>query len=275
MIHLFAICNIETGIGHEIFVNKPKIKFQIDPTLLWPLVSALTAFSREFVSEGQLRSVHLADFQLVMYNPHEENANPIAYIVLQDIFDNVEYTKAKIEAIDKILSVFISAILDSNFSRLDVIPKSEQNKIKKIIKFSQHFPRRISKRIKTEIERLQVKGAIGMRFLSLYIADLDEGIVNHFGENDPNEQAIFQSFIPIIPSKRDLWFEAKRTEVDDSEELDKEGWIIKRIGVNTDFLLMSRFYYKNEIKPFLEALLNRINSHIYEAIKDNLPKRPF
>ena len=96
MIHLFAICNIDTGIGHELFVNSTRIKFKIDPTLLWPLVSALTAFSKEFASEGNLRSIHLADFQLVVYNPKEEETLPIAYIVLQDIFDNVGYTRSKI-----------------------------------------------------------------------------------------------------------------------------------------------------------------------------------
>ena len=274
MIHLFAICNIETGIGHEIFLNED-IDLKVDPTLLWPLVSALTAFSREFAGEGKLRSVHLANFQLVMYNPKEENTIPIAYIVLQDIFDNVGYTKAKIEAIDNILNVFLSSIVDSNFSRLNVIPLSEQTRIKEIIQFSQHFPSQLSKHITTEINRFEAKNMMGMRFLSLYIADLDEGIIRNFGLNDPNERAIFQSFIPIIPSEKDLWLEAKRTETDESEEMDREGWIIKRIGKNTDFLLMCRFFYNNDIKPYLEALLNKINSQLYEGIKDELPPRPF
>ncbi len=274
MIHLFAICNIETGIGHEIYVNE-KIIFKIDPTLLWPLVSALTAFSREFVREGKLRSIHLANFQLVMYNPQEENTIPIAYIVVQDIFDNVSYTKAKIDAIDNILSVFFSSIVDSNFQKLNIIPPSEQSKIREIIQFSQHFPSELSTQIEEDIARFEVKNPIGMHFLSLYIADVDEGIIHHFGLTDPNERAIFQSFIPIIPSEKDLWFEATRININEAEEMDREGWIIKRIGKNTDFLVMSRFYYNNEIKPYLEALLNKINSQIYEGIKDQLPQRPF
>ncbi|MHA1975918.1 MAG: hypothetical protein ACW98F_08705 [Candidatus Hodarchaeales archaeon] len=274
MIHLFAICNIETGIGHEIFVNK-NIDLKVDPTLLWPLVSALTAFSREFAGEGKLRSVHLANFQLVMYNPKEENTIPIAYIVLQDIFDNVGYTKAKIDAIDKSLNVFLSSIVDSNFSRLSIIPVEERQKIKEIIQFSQHFPPNLSKKITSEINRFEAKNMMGMQFLSLYIADLDEGIIKNFGINDPNERAIFQSFIPIIPSEKDLWLEALRTETGDSEEMDREGWIIKRVGKNTDFLLMCRFFYNNDIKPYLETLLNKINLQLYEGIKDQLPPRPF
>jgi hypothetical protein len=273
MIHLFAICNIETGIGHEIYVNKEEISFKIDPTLLWPLVSALTAFSEEFVSEGKLRSVHLANFQLVMYNPQEEEKNtiPIAYIVLQDIYDNVGYTKTKIEAIDKIMTVFFSSIVDSNFQQLDVIPPTEQVNIREIIQFSQHFPTEITQLIEDEIKRFEV--AIGMRFLSLYIADVDEGIIHQFGLADPNERAIFQSFIPIIPTERDLWLEAPR-EIE-KDEMDREGWIIKRIGKNTDFFVMCRFYYSNEIKPYLETLVNKLGSQIYEGIKDQLPERPF
>ena len=116
---------------------------------------------------------------------------------------------------------------------------------------------------------------MGMRFLSLYIADLDEGIIKSFGLNDPNERAIFQSFIPIIPSEKDLWLEAMRTESDEPDEMDREGWIIKRIGENTDFLLMCRFFYNNDIKPYLENLLNKINMQLYEGIKDQLPPRPF
>ena len=274
MIHLFAICNIETGIGHEILINKD-INLKVDPTLLWPLVSALTAFSREFAGEGKLRSVHLADFQLVMYNPKEKNTIPIAYIVLQDIYDNVGYTKAKIEAIDTKLSVFLSSIVDSNFSRLSIIPAEEQRQIKEIIQFSQHFPSNLSKQITTEINRFEEKIMMGMRFLSLYIAYLDEGIIKSFGLNDPNERAIFQSFIPIIPSEKDLWLEAMRTESDEPDEMDREGWIIKRIGENTDFLLMCRFFYNNDIKPYLENLLNKINMQLYEGIKDQLPPRPF
>ena len=274
MIHLFAICNIETGIGHEILINKD-INLKVDPTLLWPLVSALTAFSREFAGEGKLRSVHLADFQLVMYNPNEKNTIPIAYIVLQDIYDNVGYTKAKIEAIDTKLSVFLSSIVDSNFSRLSIIPAEEQRQIKEIIQFSQHFPSNLSKQITTEINRFEEKNMMGMRFLSLYIADLDEGIIKSFGLTDPNERAIFQSFIPIIPSEKDLWLEAMRTESDEPDEMDREGWIIKRIGENTDFLLMCRFFYNNDIKPYLENLLNKINMQLYEGIKDQLPPRPF
>jgi hypothetical protein len=273
MIHLFAICNNETGIGHEIYINK-NIKFKIDPTLLWPLVSALTAFSQEFVSEGKLRSIHLANFQLVMYNPLEENTIPVAYIVVQDIYDNVGYTKAKIDAIDKILSVFFTSIVDSNFQKLNIIPPTEQKRIKEIIQFSQHFPPRLSDQIEEEIARFEVK-TMGMRFLSLYIADVDEGIIHHFGLADPNERVVFQSFIPIIPSGKDLWLEASRINIDESDEMDREGWIIKRIGKNTDFLVMSRFYYNSEIKPYLEALLNKINSQLYEGIKDQLPQRPF
>jgi hypothetical protein len=275
MIHLFAICNIETGIGYELYVNDKKIKFKIDPTLLWPLVSALSAFSKEFASEGNLRSIHLADFQLVVYNPQEENAIPIAYIVLQDIFDNVGYTRSKIEAIDKILSVYLSSILDSNFSRLNVIQDVDQSKICEIIQFSQHFPPELSQQIADAISRFEGKNTMGMRFKSLYVADVDEGIVNQFGLKDPNERAIFQSFIPIIPSKKDLWFEAKRSEADGLEDMDREGWIIKRIGEDTDFFLMSRFFYKSEIKPYLENQLDRISAHLYKNIKENLPKRPF
>ena len=275
MIHLFAICNIETGIGHELYINDRRIKFKIDPTLLWPLVSALTAFSKEFASEGNLRSIHLADFQLVVYNPQEENSIPIAYIVLQDIFDNVGYTRSKIEAIDQILGVYLSSILDSNFSRLDVIQEVDQSKISEIIQFSQHFPPEFSKQIADAISRFEGKDTIGMRFKSLYVADVDEGIINHFGLKDPNERAIFQSFIPIIPSKKDLWFEAKLSDIDESEEMDREGWIIKRIGDNTDFFLMSRFFYNSEIKPYLEAQLDRISDQLYKGIKEHLPKRPF
>jgi hypothetical protein len=275
MIHLFAICNIETGIGHELYVNNRKIKFKIDPTLLWPLVSALTAFSKEFASEGNLRSIHLADFQLVIYNPQEENTLPIAFIVLQDIFDNVGYTRSKIEAIDQILGVYLSTILDSNFSRLNVIPKTEQSSISKIIQFSQHFPPEFSKQIAEAISRFEGKDTVGMRFKSLYVADVDEGIIDHFGLKDPNERAVFQSFIPMIPSKKDLWFEAKLTEGDDSDEMDREGWIIKRIGDDTDFFLMSRFFYNSEIKPYLEAQLDRISAQLYKGIKEHLPKRPF
>ena len=275
MIHLFAICNIETGIGHELYINSRRIKFKIDPTLLWPLVSALTAFSKEFASEGNLRSIHLADFQLVVYNPQEENSIPIAYIVLQDIFDNVGYTRSKIEAIDKILGVYLSSILDSNFSRLNVIHEADQAKISEIIQFSQHFPPEFSKQIADAISRFEGKDTIGMRFKSLYVADVDEGIINHFGLKDPNERAVFQSFIPIIPSKKDLWFEAKLSDVDESEEMDREGWIIKRIGDNTDFFLMSRFFYNSEIKPYLEAQLDRISAQLYKGIKEHLPERPF
>jgi hypothetical protein len=275
MIHLFALCNIETGIGHELYVNNQKIKFKIDPTLLWPLVSALTAFSKEFASEGNLRSIHLADFQLVIYNPQEENTLPIAYIVLQDIFDNVGYTRSKIEAIDQILGVYLSTILDSNFSRLNVIPKKEQSSISKVIQFSQHFPPEFSKQIAEAISRFEGKDTVGMRFKSLYVADVDEGIIDSFGLKDSNERAVFQSFIPMIPSKKDLWFEAKITEGDDSDEMDREGWIIKRIGDDTDFFLMSRFFYNSEIKPYLEAQLDRISAQLYKGIKKHLPKRPF
>jgi hypothetical protein len=275
MIHLFALCNIETGIGHELYVNNQKIKFKIDPTLLWPLVSALTAFSKEFASEGNLRSIHLADFQLVIYNPQEEDTLPIAYIVLQDIFDNVGYSRSKIEAIDQILGVYLSTILDSNFSRLNVIPKKEQSSISKIIKFSQHFPKEFSEQIAEAISRFEGKDTVGMRFKSLYVADVDEGIIDHFGLKDSNERAVFQSFIPMIPTKKDLWFEAKLTEGDDSDEMDREGWIIKRIGDDTDFFLMSRFFYNSEIKPYLEAQLDRISAKLYKGIKEHLPKRPF
>jgi hypothetical protein len=255
-------------------VNK-HISLKADPTLLWPLVSALTAFSREFAGEGKLRSVHLANFQLVMYNPKEEEKIPIAYIVLQDIFDNVGYTKAKIDAIDNRLSVFLSSIIDSNFSRLSIIPASEQAQMKEIIQFSQHFPTHLSKKITSEIKRFEKRNMMGMRFLSLYIADLDEGIIKSFGSNDPNERKVFESFIPIIPSEKDLWLEAERPEATESDEMDREGWIIKRIGTSTDFLLMCRFFYNNDIKPYLETLLNKINLQIYEGIKDQLPPRPF
>ncbi|MHA2345495.1 MAG: hypothetical protein ACXACP_02125 [Candidatus Hodarchaeales archaeon] len=273
MIHLFAICNIYTGIGHELYLDK-EMELKSDPTLLWPLVSALTSFSREFASEGRLRSIHLADFQLVMYNPRDESKIPIAYIVLQDIFDNVGYTKSKIDKIDSILNVYLSSILDSNFARLDVIPRSKQHNIKEIIQFSQHFPDSILDQVRSEIARFEAKNTIGMRFLSLYIADVDEGIIHSFASTDSNERAIFQSFIPIIPSEKDLWLEAKKFDVE-TEEMDREGWIIQRVGTNTDFLLMSRFYYNNEIKPYLEAQLDKINSRIYQGIKDQLPQRPF
>lgn len=272
MIHAFAICNIETGLGHEIYMNVDE-GIRLDPVLLWPLVGALSAFSREFVIEGKLRSIHLAEYQLVIYNPQEEKTDPIAYIVLQDAFDNIGYTKAKIEAIDKIMRVFTRTLLDINFSQL-IIPKKELKKINKIIQFSQHFPDEISKDILKEITRFQAN-TIGMEFISLYIADVDEGIVNQFGQSDQNERAIFQSFIPIIPMNKDLWLEATREDLSEDDELDKEGWIVKRIGKNTDFYLMGRFYYNNEIKPFLDTLLIRISSHLYDAIKTLVPKRPF
>jgi hypothetical protein len=220
-----------------------------------------------------------------MYNPLDESKIPIAYIVLQDIYDNVGYTKAKIEKIDSILNVYLSSILDSNFARLDVIPSVKQDEIKEIIQFSQHFPDSILEQIRKEITRFTSKNTIGMQFLSLYIADVDEGIIHSFGEADSNERAIFQSFIPIIPSEKDLWLEAKKTDAE-TEEMDREGWIIQRVGTNTDFLLMSRFIYNNfllmsrfiynnEIKPYLEAQLGKINSRIFEGIKDQLPRRPF
>ncbi|MFW9905191.1 MAG: hypothetical protein ACFFFH_12705 [Candidatus Thorarchaeota archaeon] len=272
MIHVFAICNIETGLGHEIYVNRDK-GIRVDPVLLWPLVGALSAFSKEFVIEGKLRSIHLAQYQLVIYNPQEEETDPMAYIVLQDAFDNIGYTKAKIETINKIMKVFTRTLLDINFSKL-IIPKKELKKINKIIQFSQHFPDEISDSILKEITRFQ-KNTIGIKFISLYIADVDEGIVNQFGQNDQNERAVFQSFIPIIPMNKDLWFEATRENLSEDDELDKEGWIVKRIGKDTDFYLMGRFYYNTEIKPFLDTLLIRISSQLYDAIKKEIPKRPF
>ncbi|MFX1516168.1 MAG: hypothetical protein ACFFC6_07660, partial [Promethearchaeota archaeon] len=215
---------------------------------------------------------HLAEYQLVIYNPQEET-DPIAYIVLQDAFDNIGYSKAKIDAIDEILRVFTRTLLDINFSKL-IIPKKELKKINRIIQFSQHFPNEISENILKEITRFQTN-TIGMEFISLYIADVDEGIVNQFGQNDQNERAIFQSFIPIIPMNKDLWLEASREDLSEDDELDKEGWIVKRIGIGTDFYLMGRFYYNTEIKPFLDTLLMRISSQLYDAIKQDIPKRPF
>ncbi|MFX1508115.1 MAG: hypothetical protein ACFFDC_18675 [Promethearchaeota archaeon] len=271
MIHAFAICNIETGLGHEIYMEDKGIRF--DPTLLWPLIGALSAFSKEFMLEEKLRSIHLAEHQLVIYNPYEEETDPIAYIVLQDAFDNIGYTRAKIDAINKIMRVFTRTLLDINFSKL-IIPKKEIKKIRKIIQFSQHFPDEISEDILKEITRFQAN-TIGMEFISLYIADVDEGIINQFGHNDQNERAIFQSFIPIIPMNKDLWFEATREDIPEDDELDKEGWIVKRIGKGTDFYLMGRFYYNTEIKPFLDTLLIRISSQLYDVIKTIVPKRPF
>ncbi len=275
-IRLFLLIDSYSGIG-EAIARDPSIK--IKPVLISAMISAIESY----IEQGLHQHVKYTQFILggwrVIVIAAPELGEHHQFVVFQDIWDSLEYTHLKAQAINRLVQPYVSGIRK--------LPPEIAKQANDIVTFSQKFPLNIMNESDEYIlQQIKTLRADSIEVLDLLVADVDEGIVLDFIPGpDPYDKTPNQLFYELLSSvnfEQDLFLETEitpesKTKVD-YEKFSKpvlEGWSISPIGKHSDFYLIGYFIFQPQSRKLLRSTILEVNQRINEQIKPHLPPWPW
>ncbi len=281
MIVLCGYIDLTSGLAWEIWENKER-KLDVGMSLVGPLIYALDAFVKELTfSKRGFSEGALEDLRMILYQPPEPKKGDYFYVVFQHLYDSIDYTHRKIKLVDNVIGEHLSANVFNP-------PKDSIKNAIDILKFTQKFPEGLITAeeyiVQEKMTQLEEKGVI---FLDLFLADIDEGLMIDFVENDLIEKTpnrLFHDLLASVQFEDSLYLETIADKrVINGLALEKqsgilEGWIVQSIKdkVPTDFFIVAYFVFnpsKCSCQEIKEAI-SSISTNFYEKIKDHIQESP-
>lgn len=267
MIHKLILLDRNKSIGVSLFDNN---QIDIQSDLLLGLVQALMLLGEEMgPHKGLLREAELGKYQIGILS-----VDHLAYIVLQDAYDSEPFTRRMLQGvINKYHSVFKIANFNQSLENEHEIKENVFNLLQ-----TMKFPLRLLPKIQKNIDSFITDTSDICD--TLLLADLDDGIIKVFSENNNTENVtkILMEILSEIPFERHWLGESKlmKSKLINSRYRTHEAWFIYRIGL-TDFCLLGRAFYNpdderdflvNNIEILSKKILEKLNSDD-EFIKNN------
>ncbi len=259
MIHFFLVLDREKSVGMELFNDG---HYQISSELLISLIQTILLLGHELKAgkpKGELREVEIGDVQIATLE-----IDHLAYIVIQDTYDNEPFTKKTIEEVTnryhkKLLNIdFVTGIPDEEKM------KSEIAKLITTMKFPEEALGDVNKVI------MNLQGKLP-NLDTIFIADLDDGIIKVWNKGNGNVLTLLMEILSEIPFERSWIGESKlmdSVKIGDKNYIN-EAWLIHRIGL-TDFCLLGRVYYnnteRNRVLEEFEKAVNEIHGIILQFL---------
>ena len=249
MIHKLIIYNTESLNGFLIF-DRSDVDLNVD--LIVRLVAAMSIMSENLGdSKGAMSEIELGRSQIGIMT-----VDTLAYVVLQDKFDNEPFTR---RILNNIVELYHDQLIE--VSKYQEINKKLQNEIATYLE-TMKFPEVLIPRVKELAETFQFD-TLGA-FDVLLLADLDDGVVTTFSDTaDKNISSLLMEILSEIPFEKSWIAEMRSKQEEDEERRSHEFWVISRIGM-TDFTILGRGFYqpfidKNNIIEKLECLCEDIH----------------
>lgn len=249
MIHKLIIFNTKTLNGFLIF---DRSDVNLDVELIVRLVAAMSIMSENLGDpKGELSEVEIGEYQIGMLT-----VDTLAYVILQDKFDNEPFTR---RILNNIVEVFHEQLIEvSKYHEIDRKLQSEIATYLETMKFPEVLIPVVNKL--ADAFQFDTLGACDV----LFLADLDDGIVTTFANaKDQHISTLLMEILSEIPFEKSWIAEMKSKQAEGEEERSHEFWVISRIGM-TDFTVLARGFYqpsidKNNIIEKLECLCEDIH----------------
>ncbi|MFX1512530.1 MAG: hypothetical protein ACFFCQ_08085 [Promethearchaeota archaeon] len=275
-IRLFLLMDSYSGIG-EAITNDDSI--QIKPVLISAMISAIQSYVEEGLQQlTQYTQFILGNWRVIVLEAPELGKHH-EFVVFQDIYDSLEYSRLKAKAVSRLIKPHVS------FHRK--LPSAIQKEANAIITFSQKFPLNIlTEKDEFVLQQIKMLKENKIEVLDLLVADVDDGIVLDFIPGpDPYEKTPDQLFYDLLSSvkfEQELFLETEITRETKKkvayEKLPKplsEGYSITPIGRHTDFYLISYFIFHPRTRDLLRNTILEISHQIYGQIKTHLTPWPW
>ncbi len=256
MIHYLFVVDTSKSVGFEAFNDQ---KYSLPSELLISLIQSILLLGKQMNAgdpKGELREVEIGNIQISSIE-----IDHIAYIVIQDTYDNEPFTK---KTLGKVIDRFHQVFYEANFTY--GIPNEEA--------------------IKSEIQDLITTMAFPMSCLpdienilednfrespnvdTLLIADLDNGIVKIWREGEGQIIQLLMEILSEIPFERSWIGESRLISPKqfNSKKFNYEGWVIHRIG-QSDFCVLGRAYYNAKDRDEIIETFERLSSSIDTIIR--------
>lgn len=283
MIHLVGLV-FGGGLGIPLYVNE-EIFQDVPIELIWAVSSAIQSFVSDSLGDihGKLRSssdLKSGNIRLVSYDPFVDlvetpkGIDLYTIMALQDRYDNIEVTTTKLSEIHNLIIPLGLDKVNASYSfRLTSEIKEE---IKNIVLRTQELSDKVFNAsrnlIVDKMEYLEKKGFIPLK---ISIADIDNGLIltessKHLYEDPAFTDLILSNIVAENPAdsksiwiERDapLWIEGTETGVSL-----KEIFTLDHIGKKSDFRLLTRICFEQDLRNDLKKELETISSELDEII---------
>ncbi|MHA2091583.1 MAG: hypothetical protein ACW98K_12045, partial [Candidatus Kariarchaeaceae archaeon] len=222
-IHRLILFNTENQKGCTLYDDG---LVSLDSQLLMRLIQTMMLLSKELgPHKGELKETELGSYQIgIVARDH------LAYVIIQDSLDNEPFTsKILNHVVDRFHLEFIEMELNEAF-QLNERYKQEVAALIDTMK----FPRHLLPDLEPLIQQFHIKTHNICD--SLFLTDLDDGLVQIFQESDHKGiVSILLEILSEIPFERQWIGESELTAV----------WFIQRLGM-TDFCIAGRAFYQPE-----------------------------
>jgi hypothetical protein len=259
MIYLLLALDKNKSIGIELHNSKI---FNFDSDLLISLVQTILIMSDEIdphPPKGDIRELEIGMYQIgVIEKDH------IAYIFIQDTYDNEQFTSMVVKSVVKEFH--------------DLISKSNLNKG---IKDHETIKKRVADLLQTMVFPKDLMGEVDEvigdvldkipTIDTIFMCDLDDGVVKKWAVGSGNVVQLLKSILSEIPFERSWIGETKLFYPKKIKEYEKsyEAWIIQRIGM-TDFCILARCVYSPEERDFIIETIESAAETIQEKVFSKL-----
>ena len=284
MIHLVGLV-FGGGLGIPLYVNEEI--FQNTPIeLIWAVSSAIQTFVSDSLGDihGKRSSSDLksGNIRLVSYDPFVDlteipkGIDLYTIMALQDRYDNIEVTSNKLAEIHNLI---IPLGLDQENASYSFRLKSEiQEEIKSIVLRTQELNEKIlnssRKLLINKMAYLEEKGFLPLK---ISIADIDNGLVltessKHLYEDPAFTDLILSNIVAENPAdSKSIWIERDAPRWIETEEPEgfKEIFTLDHIGNRSDFRLLTRICFKDDLRTDLKKELEKLSKEISEIISAN------
>ena len=283
MIVLAGYVDLSSGIAWEIWANEER-SFPIGMGLIGPLVCALDSFVRELtLAKRGFHEGHLEGLRMLVYQPEAMGDKSFHYVVFQDLYDNAEYTRRKLDRVHELIGDYLEP---NSFNP----PKARLENAEDVLRYTQKFPKDAitadEPLVKNMMDTLYKQG--GVRFLDLFLADIDEGMVVDFIQSELIEKAparLFHDILESVEFEESLYLETiadtrvtKGLGLQSLHRILLEAWYVIPLKNSklTDFYLVGYFAFNpNRIScQEIQSALQTVSYKLYEKIKEYLPDSP-
>ncbi len=263
MIYLLLLLDRTKSIGIELHNQKV---FNFDSDLLISLVQTILILAEEVGDEkpkGDFREIEIGRHQIGVVQ-----RDNLAYIFVQDTYDNEPFTKGVIdEVIKEFHPQFLSENLNYGISNIDYVRK-RVSQLLTTMTFPPdllHAADNVMNDVLAKIPSID----------TLFLADLDDGIVRLWASGGENIVNLLLGILSEIPFERSWMGETKlyKKKVIKGIAKSHEAWVIQRIGF-TDFCILARCVFNPEDRDYIittiEAAANELQSGIFEKLEQGI-----
>ena len=265
MIYLLLLLDRDKSIGIELHNAG---KFSFDSDLLISLVQTILILSDEIGDEkpkGAFREIEIGEYQIGVVQ-----SNNLAYIFVQDTYDNEPFTKL---IIDKVINEFHSVFMKENLNYGLNNIESIRERVSQLLTTMTFPDDLLQKADDVMYDVLSKIPAID----TLFLADLDDGMVRLWASGGENIVNLLLGILSEIPFERSWMGETRlfRKKTIKGQSKNNEAWIIQRIGF-TDFCILARCVFNPDERDFIistvEAAAEQLQSSIFEKLENGYPE---